>query len=339
MRIAHLLPGLDVGGVETHVVDLASEQARSGHQVTVISGGGRMVSRLSRDVTHITMPVDRKNPFIGGLCALRLVRLARRRKWDVLHAHSRVPAWIAWWTSILSGVPFVVTCHSIYSLNAGLTPYRHADGAVCVSESVMDHQKDWLSGLVQVIRNGIPAPEMEWSSQRREGTPFRFLFVGRLTKVKGADFLISLFSSLSDRYDWVLEVAGEGSLERSLRAEADAAGLNGRVDFLGYRKDVTNLLARCDCCLFPSRSEGAGLVLLSALAMGVPVLASDIPAFGEILPRKNLLPMEIGPWETAILSLLSGGSIHKTPRSFYSLSEMAIDLENIYSKVIDRERG
>ncbi len=330
MKIVHLLPGLEVGGVETHVVDLASEQARLGHQVTVISGGGRMVSQLHPGVTHIIMAVHRKNPITGAICAVKLARMARSRGWDVLHAHSRVPAWIAWWTSRLSGVPFIVTCHAIYSLNAGLTPYRHADGAICVSKAVMDHQRDWLPTRTVVIKNGIPDPGVRWSPEK--GAPFRFLFVGRLTKVKGIDFLISAFLPMANRQDWILDIAGEGPLEEEIREKVASAGLGDRISFLGYRDDVAELLAKSHCCLFPSRSEGAGLVLLTALAVGTPVIASDLPAFREILDDRSLIPMEASIWTDRLTYAIDHPDSSQTISPPRSIHDMVAEVGEFCSK-------
>lgn len=338
MNIVHILPELDVGGVETHVAGLAEEQLKLGHRVAVVSAGGRMVSRLPEKVSHITMAVDRKNPFTAALCALRLARMARRFGWTVIHAHSRVPAWIGWWASSLSHTCFVVTCHSLYSLNAALFPYRLSDGAVCVSDSVKAHQKNWLPGLTQVIRNGIKKPKAMWTPKRDKNSPLRFLFVGRLTEVKGADFLIPLFASLADLSGWTLDIGGLGPLEKPMKARAAAFGIGGRVRFLGYLHDAEGAMARCDCCLFPSRSEGAGLALMSALAMGVPVLASDVPAFGEIMDKKDLLPLKLGVWNRAVRSFIARGPAAGEAASVRTLSQMAADLDDFYLKAMDCDR-
>ncbi len=342
MRIAHLLPGLNVGGVERHVVDLTSEQIRAGHDVTVISHGGRMVSELPSRVEHVCLPVHRKDPLTGGICALRLAWKARSQGWQVLHAHSRVPAWVAWWASSLSGVPFVVTAHAMYSLNRGLIPYKRAHGAVCVSRTVMEYLTDWLPPTVQVIPHGTPIPGVRWSPRSGDG-PVRFLYVGRLTKVKGVDFLVSLFCrNLARDPRWTLEIVGEGPLEGELRSLVTASGQEKRVSFSGYCDDVPEKLAQCDCCLLPSRSEGAGLVLLTALAVGTPVLAADIPAFREIYPDKELIAPTAGAWRRAILDHMEKPSgCFFEPRSdvLPSISQMAHRVQNFYENVCSLRKG
>lgn len=305
MNIVHVLPELEVGGVESHVLALSSSQVDSGHRVMVVSGGGRMVKQLDSRVIHRELPVQKKNPFTGVYCAVMLAFWAKRENWQILHAHSRVPAWIAWWSSSIASIPFVVTCHAMYSLNAGLTPYRHASAAICVSKSVQEHLKKRLPGKNVVINNGIKDTGMRWKSPETDG-PVKFLFVGRLTKIKGIDFLLDVFMELRELDGWTLDIVGEGPLMGELERKVAEAGLENRVIFHGYREDVETFMARSSCCLVPSQSEGAGLVLMSALLTGVPVLASDIAAFREISKDLRLLNLNKSLWKEEIVKVISG---------------------------------
>lgn len=336
MKIVHILPEFEVGGVETHVLDLSEEQAKMGHSVTVVSAGGPMVSDLSQGVTHITMAVDRKNPFKAAFCAVRLQEMARVFGWDLLHAHSRVPAWIGWRASVMAKRPFVVTCHSLYTLNSALIPYKKSSGAICVSKTVMEHQKAWLPDLAKIIKNGIKKPRYSWNPNLSSSS--KFLFIGRLTEVKGGDFLMDLFGSLKDAKGWTLEIGGVGPLEDSMRAKARKLGISDRVTFSGYLEDVDKAMAGCSCCLFPSRSEGAGLVLMRALAMGVPVMASDIGAFREICAKGDLLPLDLGTWKKAVKSFMAKPKEPLKSSEIYTVSEMAEDIEEFYLEVLERHK-
>ena len=323
MRIVHLLPEMDEGGVERHVLWLSDAQAKAGHDVLVVSAGGKLAQSLERRPGDenfrgprcLTLPVHRKNPFVGAHCACRLASLVRREGCDILHAHSRVPAWIAWWTSRLAGVPWVVTCHALYSKNAGLYPYRMADGAICVSETVREWMGPFLPANATVIPNGLPAPKARWTMQAAEGRPLRFCFIGRLTRIKGIADIVDAFCGL-DASGWSLDVVGDGPLLRELQERVERAGLKDSIRFHGYREDAEPFYLGCDCFLFPSRSEGAGLTLMTALAMGVPVLASDIPAVREMLldERQLVRPGDAGAWRTALASVLSRRGATPSPR-------------------------
>ncbi len=316
MRIVHLLPEMDEGGVERHVLWLSDAQAKVGHDVLVVSAGGKLAQSLERRPGDenfrgprcLTLPVHRKNPFVGAQCATKLASLVRREGWDILHAHSRVPAWIAWWTSRLAGVPWVVTCHALYSRNAGLYPYRKADGAICVSETVREWMRPFLPRDSIVIPNGLPAPKARWKKRdAARDAAVRFCFIGRLTQVKGVEDIVEAFLRLPD-HAWELDVVGDGPLGETLRALAGEAGLGRRIRFHGVREDTESFYLGCDCFLFPSRSEGAGLTLMTALAMGVPVLASDIAAVREMGLEEPFLipPGDVDAWAKALREAVSG---------------------------------
>ena len=311
MRIVHLLPEMDEGGVERHVLWLATAQAAAGCDVLVVSAGGRLAESLAGGESapkHLTLPVHRKNPFVGACCAVRLASIVRREGWDILHAHSRVPAWIAWWTSRLAGVPWVVTCHALYSRNAGLYPYRKADGAICVSQTVREWMRPFLPVNAAVIPNGLPAPKARWTMRDATLAPAaRFCFIGRLTRVKGVEDIVEAFLRIPD-HAWELDVVGDGPLGGTLRARVRESGLGRRIRFHGYREDTESFYLGCDCFLFPSRSEGAGLTLMTALAMGVPVLASDIPAVKEMGLEALFLVAhgDVDAWTKALREAVSG---------------------------------
>ena len=96
MRIAQILPELNVGGVETGTVDLAKALRKRGDEPYVISNGGRLVDELVKvGIPHLALPVHKKS-----VLSLRLVRdiasFLERERIDIIHARSRVPAWLAY---------------------------------------------------------------------------------------------------------------------------------------------------------------------------------------------------------------------------------------------------
>ena len=184
MRILHIVPEFEQGGVERYVIELSREQVSHGHQVSLATAGGKLEAELPREVEVIHLPVQRKNLFTGLYCVYRLARM--HRQWDIVHAHSRVPAWITWWTSALTDMPWIYTAHSTYSLNAGLTPLKHAKGVICVSDAVRKHLADYLPKRTITLTNGIRKPSCSWEGKGFPGHT-RFLFVGRLARPKGLD--------------------------------------------------------------------------------------------------------------------------------------------------------
>ncbi len=295
-KILHILPELDEGGVERHVLDLTRGLAERGHTVGVVSSGGRLERELAPEVAHYTLPVHRKNLFTGIQATLKLRSLVLREEWNALHAHSRVPYWIAWWTASLAGIPWIATAHALYSKNAGIYPLRKANGVICVSEAVENHLENFLPFRRRIIYNGLfSRQELEalkgsWQGPQNPREK-RFLFVGRLTRIKGFQVILEALKELPpEKYSWTLDVLGEGPLEGEFRRTVERRRWQNRIFFHGYRNDVREWMKRSSCLLFPSLQEGMGRVFLEALALKMPVLASRLPALEELVGTEDLIP-------------------------------------------------
>ena len=300
MRILHILPELEEGGVERHVLMLSGQQKKEGHDVFVVSAGGKLVSQFTDGVKHFRFPVHRKNPITGVLCAVRLNLLVRRNAIDVIHAHSRVPAWIALFTSRFSKTPYIVTAHAYFSTQVRwiYIPYRQASRVICVSKSVKRSMKNCFAKNTVVIRNGMPVVNSSWKGSG--DSTVKFLFVGRLTQLKGLQDIIKILPELNG--DWRLDVIGDGPLRKQLEEMVKSFGLNKRVLFHGFQNDPDAWMERSDCLLFPSYIEGMPLTLARAIQMGLPVIASDIEPISELsLGNRGLVkPGDLAAWMNAL---------------------------------------
>ena len=302
MRILHIVPEFEEGGVERYVLQLAEEQLAHGHRVFLATAGGKLEPLLPREVGILHLPVQRKNPVTGLYCTFCLAW--RRKQWDIVHAHSRVPAWIAWWTAALTGMPWIMTAHAVYSLNAGIAPLKHANGVICISDAVKQHLAGYLPARTAVVPNGVQKPTRFWEGKGFPGHP-RFLFVGRLTRLKGLDTALRALGELQDR-EWTLDVIGDGPQRAELEALASEIGLQKQVRFHGFRDDVERWMASSGCLLFPSYQEGMGLVVLQALNVGLPVLASDLEPLRPLASGPLVPPGDVEAWRRAIEKVLDG---------------------------------
>ena len=253
MKIAYIIPGFDEGGAEVHVLNLIRELSGR-HEITLISCGGRLESELPENVNIIHLPVERKNLFTGIYCAVKLIRLNKKYHWDIIHVHSRVPAWIAWLASVRIKAPLIMTAHALYSLNAGLIPLKHTDGAICISQAVRSHLANYLPAKNIIIPNGIIIPRLKHANFNHDSTIF--LFVGRLTRLKGLDTALRALAVLKG-YSWSFDVVGDGPQKQELEELTQSLGLNDRVTFHGAKDkhEVEEFMAKSSCLLFPSYSE------------------------------------------------------------------------------------
>ena len=116
MNILQILPEFNVGGVETGTLDLAKYLVRSGHKAVVVSAGGSLVKDLEAlGATHYQLPVQKKSFFSIIKTIPLLVEIIRKEEIDIVHARSRVPAWIAYFACRRTKAVFITTCHGYYS--------------------------------------------------------------------------------------------------------------------------------------------------------------------------------------------------------------------------------
>lgn len=292
-----------MGGVEDHVIALSNELANRGHKVVVISAGGQLAAKLTSDVLQMKLPVHKKNLFTILNCGRQIGDMAKKEKWQAIHAHSRVPAWIAWRAASIASIPFVVTAHSDFSTKTRwiYSPYRAANKTICVSKAVKEGMRECFYENTVVIPNGVDEPKIKW--RPNEG-PVKFLFVGRLTELKGVQDVLRALPADDPR--WRFDIVGDGPYRKRLEEIALERSIDDRVTFHGYSREVDAFLSRASCALFPSRSEGFGLVLARAFQIGTPVLATDIEATVELIgTRSGLLRAgDVNAWEKALADFI-----------------------------------
>jgi glycosyltransferase involved in cell wall biosynthesis len=173
-----------------------------------------------------------------------------------------------------------------------------------VSESVETHLKGLLPSKSRVIINGIPEMGEHWRTGRR-GDRYRFLFVGRLTRLKGLHVVLEALGALKGK-SWVLTVLGDGPQKQELELMAKNLDVEDQVCFQGFHDDVANWMAESDCLLFPSIQEGMPLTLMQAIRVGIPVLASRIDPIIELVGKsENLLqPQDVDEWSKCLAEIL-----------------------------------
>ena len=312
MKIIHILPELEEGGVERLIPVYAEGQIRLGHEVTVISFGGRLVPSLPPGTRHIKMPVHKKNPLVGMVCARRIAALAANERIDVVHAHSRVPAWIAYFTKRLyPHICYVYTAHARFStLNYGMWAIKKADGVICVSESVCLHLANWLPprNSIRVVYNAPPRPVLPWVGSG-DSTRKHLLFIGRVSETKDPFTLVEALAKTNMR-NWRMDVFGDGPAMKKLDDRIRGHGLTEKICLHGFSNNVPEIMARSDLFLFPSLDEeGMPLSLVEAVVAGVPTIASDIAATRELMGNSSdkLLPVgDVDAWRVAISRFLDG---------------------------------
>ena len=302
--VMQVLPALDAGGVERHVLTLAAAVAGAGGLSIVASSGGRLVPTVERAGRHLALPLERRGPLAIRANARRLEAAIREHGVNLVHAHSRAPAWAAWLAARHTGVPLVTTYHGTYS--EGLPGKRLYNSVMARGARVIAPSR-FVAGMVaarhatpperlRVVPHGVDTrifdPEvvvpdrlvrMAAGWRVPDGAP-TILLPGRLTRWKGQAVLIKALARM-ERRDAVVLLTGDARRQgyaKELAALAETLGLGERVRMVGHIEDMPAALMLSDVVVNASTDpEAFGLVIAEALAMERPVIASDHGAARE----------------------------------------------------------
>ena len=315
LTVVQLVPGLDSGGAERSTLEIAAALVRAGHRSFVVSGGGRLVEQLEHEGSrHIKVPIGNKRPWtLRHVSTLR--RMVDTLEPDVVHARSRLPAWLAWLAMRRMPLPprFVTTVHGLNSPGRYSGILLRGERVICVSDTVrqwVDRHYDPVDRdkLVVIPRGVDPAafprghrPSAEWRAaiERRHpalaGVPV-LLLPARGTRLKNHADAIEALARLREAHGieaglWLL---GARDPEREayvaeLEALAERRGVAARVAITEPRSDIVDAYGMAAVVLQVSnKPESFGRTVVEALSVGVPVAGYAHGGVGELL--RELLP-------------------------------------------------
>jgi len=304
VKIVHLITTLDVGGAEKHLLWLGAAQVARGHEVGVVwfKGQGSLEEEFrlaGMEVHHVPMQAGRQA--LSAVAALRT--LLRALGPDVLHTHLLKADALGAWVAPQAGVPVIVASkhNDERALLKRLVGWAHGFLTRRVHRviALSDHVAQFVSrhghvpaAKITRIYYGVDAEALLPSRSRTEvrselgladDAPV-LICVGRLAPQKDHPTLLRALSKLPESVT-LLIVGGDpfGDGEARLKALTEQLGLGERARFLGIRHDVPDLLAASDLFVLPSLWEGLGLVFLEAMAVKLPVVASNVSAIPEVV--------------------------------------------------------
>lgn len=316
-----------LGGVESHVMDVARELAARGHEVTVVTT--RHTSSAAERETMDGFDVIRVKPATVVLrtpITPRIRAVLRALAADVVHAHMPPPLSAHYAADVCEArrLPLVVTYHCDVELPSLLGSFVEALYRRSLGESTLEQAAEvivttrtyaatsravWRHNPT-VIPNAVDArrfhPEVDGTGvrQRLKIPPDRpvALLVGRIVPHKGVEHFIEAARHVPEAQ---FLVAGEGSSLEAMEELAEAIRVKDRVRFLGRisQDNLPKVYAACDVFVLPSvsRLEAFGIVALEAMATGKPVVVADIPGVREVIEdgREGLLADPVNPQDLA----------------------------------------
>ncbi len=326
LTVVQLLPSLHSGGVERSTLEIADALVRAGHRALVVSAGGRLVPALEASgAEHVALPIGRKS--LTTLAQVgRLRALLAREHVDIVHARSRLPAWIG--RLAMRRLPaasrprWMTTVHGLNSPSRYSAVMASGERVISVSATVRDyvlqHYPATDAARLRVIQRGIdpaqfprvPSPDAaarawaaaQWPALAGDGP--LLLLPGRGTRLKGhADALALLARLRSDGVDARLWLPGarEPGRERyvaELESMAQVQGLADMVAFTEATHEIARAYAASDLVLQLSRKpESFGRTVIEALSVGRAVAGWAHGGVGELLrelqPTGAAAPFEL----------------------------------------------
>lgn len=223
----------------------------------------------------------------GLICSTLHVGRSAGRRPVVVHTYHGVPDDVAepWFRGSSRGGPSTYT-RAVLAADA-LLARRMARTVVPASTMgrFLQQRLHVPVGRVVHIDNGMPLPPAAPPS----GPVRKLLFVGLLVKRKGVHTLLAAMSGAVLPPGVVLRIVGDGPERAALEAQASDLRLDERVEFLGFRSDVPDLLVEADAFVLPSEMEQQPLVLIEAMGAGKPIVATDVGGVAEMVGDAGLV--------------------------------------------------
>lgn len=361
-RVLLVVPRMNIGGAESHVVQVARALKSSGWDVEVASGGGALAEQLEKEgISQKWVPIRWNYSF----AVWRLKNIVQNGKYDLIHAHSNATG------SIVARVAEETKTPWIYTAHTGLRPPRieefaKAELILAVSEFtkkiILEKGKEFLDpNKIVVLHNAIDCNYFSSHGKRMEvreswGVKENNYVVGIVARLlkperKGHYDLIQILSQVNDS-NWKLAIIGKAHWwyggTRKVAQAAKKAGVADRLIWVGHQVDVRPALEGCDVAALPSLSESFGLALAEAMAMEKPVVAYDGSGTEEVVGNNEggyLVPKQnIEAFENALKDLSDlkqreemGRKARERIKRLYDLPAFMGKLLQIYDEILNKK--
>jgi glycosyltransferase involved in cell wall biosynthesis len=305
VRAAYLLP---------HKVALVPEMEAEGVPVTCLGSAHladpRWIWRLRRSLIEAPVDIVHAHSPLAAVGARVVIRTLPR---------SRRPA-------------MVTTDHNVWASHGRMM--RWADAATCglddahitVSDAVRSSMPERFRRHAEVIEHGVDVAQVRRDGAHRDevrtelGIPPDALVVGTVANLRAAKDYPNLLAAarlvVTERPEVRFVAVGQGPLEAEIREQITRMGLDGAFLLLGYRSDAVRVMGACDIFCLGSLHEGLPLALMEALALGLPVVSTDVGGIREMVESGReaiLVPSaDAAALATALLSVLSDSQLRET---------------------------
>jgi len=366
MNIAMVLPYLKAGGTERQAGYIVNYLQKNGHDVRTVSVENQDVfESLFKVPVHYLNSRNSTSLLLFNL--FLLLRFIRKKRIEVLISRAWSSNLLCGLASIISGLPNVLflsasldmSKHRFYKKLIYQFIFKRCNRVISVSEASKRNCIKWLNideDKIVVIHNGVDVKKitelskegMYLPDQLRNNTHKKIVFVGRLIHRKGLDILLKSFQELTKNYKVQLIVVGGGSELDQYKTMSEDLGIKENVFFLGEKVNPFPYIKTGELFILPSRSEGFPNVLLEAMALKKPVVATDCETGpSEIIDSSNGTLVEVDNPEKmslAIINYLENPELaieharvaQKTVQKFFKLENQLAEIEKTILSVTQK---
>ncbi len=362
-RVLHIVNGEHYAGAE-RVQDLAALRLPEfGYEVgfVCLKSGRFSEVRKAQSAPLVTLPMGSQ---LDVRPAIAVANLLRREKYSLIHTHTPRAALIGRLASLLTGLPMV---HHVHSPTIADTTHRvkrwlngvservtmnHCSALITVSHTLREYvaRRGLKARTIRTVHNGVPV-QGPLSIRPTPNNTWTLGTVALFRPRKGLEVLLDALAELrKQNYPVRLRAVGQfetADYERTIRQQVDRLELNDAIDWTGFTRDVSSELALMDVFVLPSLfGEGLPMVVLEAMAAGVPVVATRVEGIPEAIQHgaDGLIVEPNNPSALAaeITRLVTGDvswsqlrtNAHRRHEEQFSDVAMAAGIANVYREVL-----
>lgn len=345
INVLQLITGLGMGGAEKVVLDLAKYTSKKDFNTFVVSLSKR--DELLKEFldNKINTTILNKTNSIKDIFLLiyELNSFIKNKKIQIIHAHMTHSIIIASLLKILNpSLKIVYTSHNLFIGSKlrefiiwSLKPFRNKD--ILFSKDIL---KYFYKSNFKIIPNGIKINKYNLDLPKNK--QFTFISIGRLETVKNHKFLIELAKDLKDKYEFKIQIVGQGYLKKELEELIKKYKVENHVELLGLRNDISELLNKAHCFLMPSLWEGLPIVILEAGASSLPIVSTPVGSIPSLLNKDNAYLVELNNFKNEIIHILENQELAKEKgkkllekiNKTYSIEHIIYEHEKIYKELL-----
>ena len=372
-KVLHVIDSFDLGGAQTFLLDLVRnlDPMRFVPEVAAMHGHGVFeLEFVKAGITTHSLSPGKWPPHYF----LNFLRLMKRGKFDILHFHLFGANLCAKPLALAVGHRAIVVHDQCNDASRDQNPLLLAADAlanngasrvIAVSESVRRYlldKEDLSEAKVAMIPNGVDTEEFQVPSREENAIARAKLLlpedcfiiggVGRLVTQKNFKAFLEVASKVIVKNPKVIFLlAGTGPLENELRKYAHALGLSKAVRFLGHVSDRAALYHSLDALLMPSDFEGTPMVLLEAMASGLPVVASAVDGIAEVcsdgVDALLIPPRDVAGYAAELERLIAdaalreriGANARQKILARYEICSLVRRIENLYEEILENSHA